>query len=161
MSAPQTLPTQSLSVSPQEAARLLLQRRKARNSFTDYCEYIAPEEPPAAHHRLLCERLQDIVDGKLKNLMVFMPPGSAKSTYGSVRFPTYFLGRFPKKDLIQASNTAELAARFGRKSRNLIDSKRYSLLFDVKLAKDSQAKNQWEVIPGNEEEGGEYYAVRS
>lgn len=96
-----------------------------------------------------------------------MPPGSAKSTYSSVRYPTYYLGKFPDKDIIQASNTAELAARFGRKARNIIDSKRYQKLFPVKLAKDSQAKNQWEVVP-NEEQlddddelqgGGEYYAT--
>lgn len=94
--------------------------------------------------------------------MVFMPPGSAKSTYSSVRFPTYFFGKHPGKDLIQCSNTAELAARFGRKARNLIDTKRYRTLFPVKLAKDSQAKNQWEVIPRDEEAEqtqGEYYAI--
>lgn len=94
--------------------------------------------------------------------MVFMPPGSAKSTYTSVRFPSYFLGRFPKKDLIQCSNTAELAARFGRKTRNMLDTKRFRSLFDVSLSKDSQAKNQWEVIPHDEEDtqsGGEYYAT--
>lgn len=91
--------------------------------------------------------------------MVFMPPGSAKSTYSSIRFITWYLGRWPTHDIIQASNTAELASRFGRKARNLIDSKRYASLFDVKLAKDSQAKGQWEVIPGDEESGGEYYAI--
>lgn len=88
-----------------------------------------------------------------------MPPGSGKSTYTSVRFPTYYLGKYPKHDLIQASNTSDLASRFGRKSRNLINSSRFSCLFDVKLAADSQAKNQWEVIPEDEEEGGEYYAI--
>ena len=160
-----TSPTTNYSkLSKAQAAEIVLQRRKARQSFTDYCEYIEPDEPPAAHHRKLCEKLQDIEDGKLNNLMVFMPPGSAKSTYGSVRFPTHYLGRFPNKDLIQASNTAELAARFGRKARNIVDSKRYKTLFDVTLAKDSQAKNQWEVI-GAEAEGddsadtGEYYAI--
>lgn len=91
-----------------------------------------------------------------------MPPGSAKSTYCSVRFPSYFLGRFPKKDIIQCSNTETLAARFGRKTRNLIDTRRYRSLFNVSLAKDSQAKNQWEVIPNEDDEeqsGGEYFAT--
>ena len=151
--------TTNLKVSQQDAAKILLARRKARKSFTEYCRYIAPLEPPAQHHRLLCDRLQDIVDGKITNLMVSMPPGSAKSTYCSVRFPTYFLGRFPKRDLIQASNTSELASRFGRKARNLIDTRRYSTLFDITLAKDSQAKNQWEVIPAGDDVGGEYYAI--
>lgn len=94
--------------------------------------------------------------------MVFMPPGSAKSTYSSVRFPSYVMGKHPGTDLIQCSNTAELATRFGRKTRNLIGSKRYQTLFNVQLAKDSQAKNQWEVVPGEDsdsQDGGEYFAV--
>jgi len=161
--AAQTIsPTQnSLGLSKREIAQIVWDRRQARKNFIDYCRYIAPDEPPALHHVKLGEKLQEIVDGTLKNLMVFMPPGSAKSTYCSVRFPSYYLGRFPTKDLIQCSNTAELASRFGRKTRNLLDTKRFRTLFDVSLAKDSQAKNQWEVIPHESEEqnGGEYYAT--
>lgn len=145
----------------QEAAAAILQRRTARRSFTDYCEYIAPDEPPAEHHRLLCDVLQQVAERKILNLMVFMPPGSAKSTYASVRFPSWYLGRYPSKDIIQASNTADLAARFGRRVRNTIASQRYRQLFEVELAKDSQAKGQWEVIPAGEDgvAGGEYYAT--
>ena len=137
----------------------MLKIRRARASFTEFCRYIEPDEPPAVHHQLLCETLQKVAEGEIPNLMVFMPPGSAKSTYSSVRFPPWYLGNNPKKDLIQASNTAELAQRFGRKTRNIVDSPDYRVLFDVKLAKDSQAKGQWEVIPGDDAAGGEYYAV--
>lgn len=39
---------------------------------------------PAAHHRLLIERLELVSRGEIDRLMVLMPPGSAKSTYAYV-----------------------------------------------------------------------------
>ena len=87
--------------------------------------------------------------------MVFMPPGSAKSTYTSKRFPAYYLGRFPAKAIICASYGADLAKSFGRKVRNLVDSQPSKNIFpELILAADQQAKGEWET-----EQGGAYFAV--
>ena len=59
--------------------------------------------------------------GQIDRLMIFMPPGHAKSTYGSIFFPAWYLWRNPDRSLIAASHTAKLAAKFGRRARNLID----------------------------------------
>jgi predicted phage terminase large subunit-like protein len=86
--------------------------------------------------------------------MLFMPPGSAKSTYGSVRGPSYYLGRQPEKNVISASYGENLATSFGRKTRNLIDTKEYQAVFpNVQLTEDSRAKGEWETS-----QGGSYYA---
>jgi len=86
--------------------------------------------------------------------MVFMPPGSAKSTYASVRGPAYALGRTPNKSIISASYGEDLATLFGRKVRNLVDTKEYAALFpEVRLSEDSRAKGEWETSAG-----GSYYA---
>lgn len=145
----------TLLVSPQEAAAELLKRRAARKTFTSFCEYVAPEEPPAEHHRLLCDAVDKVIDGEIRNLMVFMPPGSAKSTYGSVRAPAYFLGKLKKKNIICASYGDDFAASFGRKVRNLVSSKECRNVFpDLSLAQDSQARGEWET-----QDGGTYFAV--
>ena len=87
--------------------------------------------------------------------MVFMPPGSAKSTYGTVRFPAYYLGRFGKKSIICASYGSDLATAFGRKVRNLVNTTHSRAIFpDLHLAEDSQAKGEWET-----KDGGAYFAV--
>lgn len=83
-----------------------------------------------------------------------MPPGSAKSTYASVRFPAYFLGRKPDKNIICASYGENLATSFGRKVRNLLNTKEYRNVFDIYLAEDSQAKGEWET-----NQGGSYFAA--
>jgi len=122
---------------------------------------VASDEPPDTHHKILCEALDRVVDHQLglengiRNLMIFMPPGSAKSTYASVRFPAYYLGRLGKKNIICASYGEKLATAFGRKVRNLVASNESHKLFpDLVLTQDSQAKGEWET-----EEGGTYFAV--
>jgi predicted phage terminase large subunit-like protein len=84
--------------------------------------------------------------------MVFMPPGSAKSTYGSVRFPPYYLGRAEeageRRGIICGSYGEGLAHNFGRKVRNLVKTREYQKLFPISLAEDQQAKGEWETEKG-------------
>ena len=64
------------------------------------------------------------------------------------------VGRNPKLKIIQATHTGELAVRFGRKAKTLIDSEEYSKIFDTTLREDSQAAGRWETA-----QGGEYFAA--
>lgn len=144
-----------MNLQPSQAAAELLKRRKARNSFADFCRYVAPDEPPAEHHLLICDVGDKIVSGEIKRAMFLMPPGSAKSTYATVRFPPYYLGRLKNKGVICASYNDTLAARFGKKTRNLIKQKETQRLFEgLQLQQDSQAKGEWET-----EDGGFYFSV--
>lgn len=116
---------------------------------------MAPYEPPAKHHELICDACDKVLEGEIRNLMIFMPPGSAKSSYASVRFPAYYLGRKPRNGIITASYGDELATAFGRKVRNLVGSQEHQNVFPGSgLAEDSQAKGEWET-----NEGGSYFAV--
>lgn len=140
-------------ITDEEAAILLLERREARENFAKFCKFLRPDEPPAKHHRLLCDALDKVCSGELRRLMVFMPPGSAKSTYSSVNFPSYYLGRFPDKSIICGSYGEGLSTAFGRKVRNIVLSPDYHLLFKTTLSEDSRAKGEWET-----NEKGSYFA---
>jgi predicted phage terminase large subunit-like protein len=140
--------------SQQEAAAEILRRRQARVSLQSYIDYLDTGFAPARHHRLLIEKLEAVERGEIKRLMVFMPPGSAKSTYGSVLFPSWYLGRNKAKSVIAASHTGELAERFGRKVRNYVGGTEFRAVFGFGLADDSKAAARWET-----QEGGEYFAV--
>ena len=142
-------------ITPADAATELLARRKARGSFTEYARYRLPEDMTLApHHKLLTSALDEVERGECDRLLVMMPPGSAKSTYGSVYFPEYFVGRNPQLSVIAASHTAELAERFGRRVRNGVDDIQFKNLFNVQLAADSTAAGRW-----GTNHGGEYTAV--
>lgn len=93
--------------------------------------------------------------GEVDRLMLLCPPQHGKSSVGSRRFPAYVLGKDPRRDVISASATAQLAEEFGRDVRNCIGSSEYRNIFPgTRLAEDSQAKGRW-----NTSDGGGYYAV--
>lgn len=104
----------------------------------------------AAHHLLLCEKLQELEAGKIKNLMVFMPPGSAKSTYVDVVFIPWFMARKPRRHVILASYASEIAEKQGRRARQLVGSKSYANLLDRRLREDNRAAHQWTLDNGSE-----------
>jgi hypothetical protein len=137
------------------AAAELLARRQARASLAGYLEYLELGFAPAAHHRLLIQELEAVERGECRKLMIFWPPGSAKSTYASILFPSWYLGRHPERSIVAASHTAELAERFGRRVRNLVASEPHQRVFGCGgVAADRQAAGQWET-----ERGGEYFAT--
>jgi len=89
--------------------------------------------------------------GEIKNLAVFMPPGSAKSTYASILFPAWVLANEPW-NILAASHTTELAEKWGRRVRNLIAEHGQTL--NIALSQDNQAAGRWALTSGPE-----YYAA--
>ena len=103
-----------------------------------------------AHHLLWLKCLQQVADGKIKRLMGMMPPGSAKSTYTSVVFPTWFLGRNPGRQIILASYGSDLPKKLGRRARSIIKQQIYQRIFDVELSEESSAADEWALTNGSE-----------
>ncbi len=102
------------------------------------------------HHRFLCGKLQDVADGIIPNLMVLMPPGSAKSTYSDVVFIPWFMARQPRRNVILASYASDIAKKQGRRARQLIQSKSFVNLMDVTLKDDQKAADEWALSNGSE-----------
>lgn len=145
----------SLNESPSEAAKILLKRQAASRSIGPFIDCMRLGFVPARHHRHLISKLEAVERGDIRRLMVFMPPGSAKSTYASVVFPSWYLGRNPGNSIIHGSHTTELAERWGRRIRNTVNDPAYQNIFpNVALAQDSQAAGRWALA-----NGGEYYAA--
>lgn len=132
----------------------LNRRIAAQSSLARFIEARGAGYTPAAHHRLLIDKLEAVERGEIRRLMVCMPPGSAKSTYTSVEFPAWFLGRNPGLSVIAASHTDTLAERFGRRVRNIVASDEFRAIFGVNVAADSAAAGRWDT-----DKGGEYFAA--
>jgi len=109
---------------------------------------------PAAHHHMIAEKLEAVARGEIKRLRIHMPPRHGKSELASIRFPAFFMGRHPKRNIIAASYNSDLASDFGRKVRNIVAAKEYQAVFNTTLAEDSSAANRWHT-----NEGGMYAAV--
>ena len=107
------------------------------------------------HHQIIAEAFEGIADGDEKRLIINMPPRHTKSEFASYLFPAWFIGKYPKKKIMQVSHNAELASRFGSKVRNLMNTAEYKQIFgNVQLREDSKAKGRWET-----NHGGEYFAA--
>ncbi len=138
-----------------ERLKTLDDRTTKQENFMTFVKHVWPQFIEGRHHKIYAEKLQAVADGKLKRLIINMPPRHTKSEFASYLFPTWLMGRDPTKKIIQATHTAELAVGFGRKVKNLIDSEDFRDVFpDVSLAGDAKASGRWST-----NKGGEYYAV--
>lgn len=129
-------------------------RRAARRSLPKFIESLGLSYKFALHHIKLMEELEAVERGEISKLMIFMPPGSAKSTYASILFPPWFMGRNPEASLLGVSNTTELAERFSRRVRNLIAGREFARIFGFGVSEDSAAAGNWETV-----KGGEFFAA--
>jgi predicted phage terminase large subunit-like protein len=130
-------------------------REKATVEFMEFVRVMWPGFIHGRHHALMAKKFEDIANGKIKRLIINMPPRHTKSEFASYLLPAWFLGKYPNKKIIQCSNTAELAVGFGRKVRNLVDGDQYAKVFpNVNLRSDSKAAGRWSTN-GN----GEYFAI--
>ena len=85
-------------------------------------------------------------------LMLFMPPGTAKSTYADVVGTTWALGRFPGHRIILASYATGIAAKQSRKARALCRTQAYTTIWDEqpRLLDDQRAVDEWSLTNGSE-----------
>tara|TARA_Y100000114_G_scaffold35349_1_gene30907 strand:+ start:1682 stop:3169 length:1488 start_codon:yes stop_codon:yes gene_type:complete len=107
------------------------------------------------HHKIIAEKFNRIAQGKLKRLIVCLPPRHSKSEFASTFLPAWLMGLNGSLKIIQCTHTAELAVRFGRKVRNLIDSEDYKFIFpNLSLQADNKSAGRWTT----NQEGEAFYA---
>jgi len=129
-------------------------QNRAKTDFLSFVKCVWPEFIEGSHHRLVAEKFNKLSTGELKRLIINMPPRHTKSEFASYLLPAWMVGRNPKLKIIQATHTGELAIKFGRKAKHLIDSEEYHKIFDTRLQEDSKAAGRWETA-----QGGEYFAA--
>lgn len=108
-----------------------------------------------SHHRAMFEALQDVIDGKCKNLIINMPPRYSKTevvikSFTSYCFALNALCRFlhlSYSDMLVNDNSATI--------RNIMQEPLYTTLFpDSVLAETKGSSQRWKT-----KKGGEFYAV--
>ena len=127
---------------------------QVKSDFLSFVKHVWPEFIEGSHHKIIADKFNKIAEGKIKRMIINMPPRHTKSEFASNMLPAWMIGRKPDLKIIQTTHTTELAVRFGRKAKTLIDSQEYQEIFKTRLREDSQAAGKWET-----EQGGEYYAA--
>ena len=127
---------------------------QVKSDFLSFVKHVWPDFIEGSHHKIIADKFNKIAEGKIKRMIINMPPRHTKSEFASNMLPAWMIGRKPDLKIIQTTHTTELAVRFGRKAKTLIDSPEYQEIFKTRLREDSQAAGKWET-----EQGGEYYAA--
>ena len=140
-----------------DAARYLLQLKKAQDSFADFVRLLYPGWVIPKFHDHLIGYLNDLERDALpvNNLLITMPPRHSKSTYSTVLFPSYFMARDPMRYIMSCSYNQELATGFGREIRSIVQHNATQQAFpDFKLSTESRAADAWRTLSG-----GAYHAM--
>lgn len=154
-------------VKPADAADELIKRRAARKSPVDFARYVEVPGAPAGsidlddetiplqtelakHHVLILEAAQRCIEKHSGRLMLFFPPGSAKSTYGSIVIPAWIMGAKPNYRVIGVSYGSDLARKMGRRTRSIVKQKAYQTLFNCEISSESSAADEWALTNGSE-----------
>jgi predicted phage terminase large subunit-like protein len=163
-------------ITPAQAATELLRRRRSRANLVDYARFIdvpgapvneeddegdAPdaifqpvETQLAEHHEIILNATQRCIERHRGRTMLFLPPGSAKSTYATVVAPTWAMGRQRDFKVIGVSYGSDLTRKFGRRMRSIAKQPKFRLLFDTALSTESSAADEWALENGSEFMGG-------
>lgn len=78
-------------------------------------------------------------------IIVNLPPRHGKSELISYYLPTWYLGNYPDHRVILTSYEATFSSSFGRKVRDLIDTRGFEI-FGIRISKSSSSVNNFEVM---------------
>jgi predicted phage terminase large subunit-like protein len=160
---------QEYALTVEQAVAELLRRQRSQSSLAEYARSIdipgAPanadpdneqfrpvETSLAAHHLLILNAIQRTMEARNGRLMIFAPPGSAKSSYASVVAPAWALAKWPGYRIILASYASDIAERHSRKTRSLCRQEAHVSIWpdQPELKSDQRSVGSWALSNGSE-----------
>lgn len=96
---------------------------------------------PAAYLEIMTDKLQQCAEGKIKRLIINIPPRKMKSLLASIALPAWLLGRNPNERILCVSYSQELANKFSRDRKKLMNSDFYKETFATRLNPNKQTEN--------------------
>ena len=104
---------------------------------------------PNWHLDALAHYLQQVAEGRLKRLVITVPPRSGKSIMASVVFPAWILGHDPTRRLICASYAQDLSVKLHNQCRALMGSALYRAAFPgTRLSATKNTETEFETNRG-------------
>lgn len=133
---------------------------KAKTDLIEFAKLMKPvtgnESDPrvstyetAKHHVYLAEKLEKVAAGKIKRLIINMPPRSGKTELASKLFPAWYAGKYPNRSMILATYNERFSFDFGRAVRNFMKHPAFKQIFpNSKPKKGAMAANRLELAEG-------------
>lgn len=88
--------------------------------------------------------MQEVERGTLTRLIITMPPRHGKSMSVTETFPSWFMGRFPSRRVIEVSYGDNLAKKFGRANRRKVEEFGKEL-FGIEVSRENRSVTNWDL----------------
>lgn len=105
--------------------------RKSFSSFVQKCFYeLNPSEAfiKGAYIDLLCDQIQNMIEGKNQKLIINLPPRYLKSVICSIALPAFILGHNPSTKIMCISYGEELASKLAADCKSVMEADWYKAL---------------------------------
>lgn len=161
-----------MSTQLDKIAAEMLRRKRARESLVGFSKSIIVPGSPAAgyveedpetwvfkpvetdvalHHVVTMTALEECIRTPYGRLMIFEPPGSAKSTYASAVAPAWAMGMFPELQVLATSYADVPIERHSKRCRQICRSGEYVNIWEdpTTIVRGSNAVKDWELTNGS------------
>ena len=101
----------------------------AKPSFDGFAQHVYPFLELTLFHKTYYQVLEAFAQGRIRKLIVSVPPQHGKSVGASTLLPAYMLGLDPDLRIAIASYSGTLASKFNRRVQRIIESREYAELF--------------------------------
>lgn len=132
-------------------------RELSRRHFPDFVNYINEGYTMKWFHRVIAEKCQLVLDGKIKKLMIFVPPQHGKSELATRNFPAFALGKNPNLKIGIISYSASTAEKLGKSVQRRVESSYFKNIFPEKII--SNGRDDLKKTNGYFETSGGGYCV--
>jgi predicted phage terminase large subunit-like protein len=134
--------------------RRLIAAKKSHADLLEFTKFTMPDpedldDPqlsrykPARHHEIIAAALQEVEAGRILRLAISVFPQSGKSELASRRFPAWYMGRNPEKNLMFGTYSQDFGEKFGAQVRSIIDRPNYRQVFPkVHLEDGSKSRSK-------------------
>src|SRR5246127_5479644 len=96
------------------------------------------------HIEVIAAALTAVQQGKIRRLIVNLPPRHLKSLLASVAFPAWCLGHDPSAQILCVSYAQDLADKLSRDCRHIVASDWYRTLFSTRLSPQRAAMPEFD-----------------
>src|SRR5205807_59885 len=92
---------------------------------------------------VIAAKLAAVREGKIRRLIINLPPRHLKSLMASIAFPAWCLGHDPSAQILSVSYAQDLADKLARDCRSIMMSPWYRRIFPTRLAPHRQAVQEF------------------
>src|SRR5882762_8657608 len=98
---------------------------------------------PNWHLEVIAAKLAAVREGKIRRLILNLPPRHLKSLMASIAFPAWCLGHDPSAQILCVSYAQDLADKLARDCRSIMMNPWYRQMFPTRLALHRQAVQEF------------------